>query len=281
MLLSLFGHMLSFAGGVLEYPTLPANAVRFKFVNGINPSSATYIGTWLQKSEEPNIWDCFPDSNSWSYRFNHLDEVYGIHGNIEIIGMNMSGVTDATGAFHQNPTLVSVSGITRLDPSLSSMYQMFSRCPGLVRVEPFYSDLIGVNCAEMFAECVSLVAVPSIGVCPYKTSRMFYGCSSLVNMPNMWMNLVSDASYMYFGCTSLASIDSSYPGNYSEYLSISNADRMFYNCVNVASGIIDLYNVWTGSPHLGNPSHLSTFYNCGINSVTGSAELAQIPADWK
>ena len=28
-------------------------------------------------------------------------------------------------------------------------------------------------------------------------------------------------------------------------------------------------------------NHKSTFYNCGRDTVTGAAELAQIPSDWK
>lgn len=267
--------MLSFAGGVLEYPTLPANAVRFKFLSGVNPSVATYLGTWLQKSAEPNVWDCFPRSNSWEYLFNNLDSSgTGIHGNFEILGMNMSGVTDATGAFVSNPYLVSVSGIIGLNSS-PRLVQMFSRCTNLTRVAAFHSDYVGMDCSQMFEDCPSLVTVPSIVGSPSKTHRMFYGCSSLVNMPKMYMGLVNDASYMYYGCSSLEAIDSHNPG---DYLAISNADSMFYNCVNVASGITALYNVLSYPPAA---YHARTFYNCGINSVTGSAELAQIPADWK
>lgn len=277
MLLSMFGHMLSFAGGVLEYPTLPANAVRFQFVSGVNPSSATYLGTWLQKSAVPNVWDCFPRSNSWEFRFNRMHDGTGIGGNFEILGMNMSGVTDATGAFYDNPYLVSVSGIIGLNSS-PRLVQMFSRCTNLARVAAFHSDIYGMDLSQMFENCPSLVAVPSIGGEPSKTYRMFSGCASLVNMPKMSMIHVNDASYMFYGCTSLESIDSDIPGDYREYSAISDATAMFYNCVNVASGILDLYNVLSVPPAA---YHLGTFYNCGINSATGSQELLEIPASWK
>lgn len=278
MLLSLFGHMLSFAGGLLEYPTLPANSVRFKFVSGVDPTSAAYLGTWLQKSAVPNVWDCFPRSNSWRFLFNRLDSAgTGIYGNFEILGMNMSGVTDATGAFYENPYLVSVSGIIGLNSS-PSLVQMFSRCTNLARVDPFYSDIIGMDCSQLFEHCPALANVPIIGISPSKTHRMFDGCTSLVNMPKMYMGHVQDASYMFYGCTSLESIDSYSPDDYSEYMAISNADAMFYNCVNVASGITDLYNVLSLPPAA---YHSGTFYNCGINSATGSQELAQIPSSWK
>lgn len=266
----------AYMGDSLVFPALPSNTIRFKFESGVDPSYMSWIGTWVRKSAIPNVWDCHPISNSWQYLFSSLGN---INGDIEIVAMNMHGVTDARGAFQGLGNLVKVSGITGMGSSLSSVVQMFGNCTNLVRVDPFYGDYIG-DCSQMFENCTSLAVAPRFGITPTKTYNMFSGCSSLVNMPKMWMNSVGDASHMYYGCSSLTSIDG-YDGNYSMYLSISNANYMFSGCVNVASGILDLYNVWTGSPPLGNPSHTDTFHNCGINSVSGSAELAQIPADWK
>mgnify|MGYP002523813252 CR=1 FL=1 len=265
----------AYMGDSLVFPALQSNTIRFKFESGVDPSSATWLGAWVRKSAIPNIWDCHPNSSSWQYKFSGMS--YPIYGDYEIVSMNMHGVTDATGAFSNNPGLVKVSGVTGVD-NVQSLVGMFSECSNLARVEHLFSDNV-IDCTRMFRNCTSLVAAKT-WLSPSKTQQMFYGCSSLVNMPDMYMGLVNDASSMYYGCSSLASIES-HSGNFSDYLAIGNADYMFYNCVNVASGIIDLYNVWTGSPPLGNPSHASTFYNCGINSASGSQELAQIPASWK
>jgi hypothetical protein len=55
---------------------------------------------------------------------------------------------------------------------------------------------------------------------------------------------------------------------------------MFGECVNVQSGALALYQ--QASTQTNPPSnHGGTFYNCGSNTTTGAAELAQIPSDWK
>ena len=57
-----------------------------------------------------------------------------------------------------------------------------------------------------------------------------------------------------------------------------NGQRIFLN--NAGSRALALYqqaSTQSNPP----PSHSSTFYKCGIDTVTGAAELAQIHADWK
>ena len=55
-------------------------------------------------------------------------------------------------------------------------------------------------------------------------------------------------------------------------------DLMFKGCRNVESGILAMYN------HLSSISTITThsdcFKDCGVDTVTGAAELEQIPADW-
>jgi len=55
---------------------------------------------------------------------------------------------------------------------------------------------------------------------------------------------------------------------------------MFYNCYKVESGALALYQ--QASTQATPPSsHSGTFSNCGRDTVTGAAELAQIPSNWK
>lgn len=61
---------------------------------------------------------------------------------------------------------------------------------------------------------------------------------------------------------------------------ITDMRLMFYNCTNVQSGALALYQ--QASTQTNPPSkHNGTFSNCGSNTTTGAAELAQIPSDWK
>jgi len=55
---------------------------------------------------------------------------------------------------------------------------------------------------------------------------------------------------------------------------------MFVRCYAVESGALALYqqaSTQTNPPS----SHSNTFRDCGSNTTTGAAELAQIPSDWK
>lgn len=75
---------------------------------------------------------------------------------------------------------------------------------------------------------------------------------------------------MFSHCTSLLDIPQ------FENRGVNNCQNMFDECVNVESGILGCYNSLL--PVI---SHYQCFMNCGINTLTGAAELAQIPADWK
>lgn len=61
--------------------------------------------------------------------------------------------------------------------------------------------------------------------------------------------------------------------------SATDMSEAFLHCINVESGALALY---TQASSQANPpaSHSRTFENCGSNTVTGAAELAQIPASW-
>lgn len=86
-------------------------------------------------------------------------------------------------------------------------------------------------------------------------------------------NLV-DAESMFRNCTELTSIP------LYDTSKVSNMNSMFSNCYRVQSGALALYQ--QASSQTKPPSdHTQTFYNCGSNTQTGSAELAQIPSDWK
>jgi hypothetical protein len=57
-------------------------------------------------------------------------------------------------------------------------------------------------------------------------------------------------------------------------------EYMFAGCSNVQSGALALYQ--QASSQATPPStHIATFRGCGSNTVTGAAELAQIPSNWK
>lgn len=84
---------------------------------------------------------------------------------------------------------------------------------------------------------------------------------------------VTDARYMFGYCVRLTSVPSFNPSS-----SLTNVNYMFRNCLAVESGALAMYNKLSA---LNISSHTYTFYRCGRDTVTGAAELAQIPSDWK
>lgn len=95
------------------------------------------------------------------------------------------------------------------------------------------------------------------------TSVALFDTSSVTDMYNMFNDVQS--------LTSIPLFDTS---------SVTNMSHMFVNCTNIQSGALALYQQASSQA---NPptNHERAFYNCGSNTTTGAAELAQIPSDWK
>ena len=103
---------------------------------------------------------------------------------------------------------------------------------------------------------------------------MFNTCDKLSSVPLYDTNKVSGMTDMFNYCSSLTSIPLFDTSN------VTQMDWAFNGCTNVQSGALALYQQASSQS---NPprNHLYTFSNCGTNTQTGSAELAQIPDSWK
>jgi len=103
---------------------------------------------------------------------------------------------------------------------------------------------------------------------------MFLGCTSLTSVPLFDTSSVTSMNSMFSNSTSLTTVP------LFDTSSVTNMQSMFNGCINVESGALALYQ--QASTQANPPSnHTSTFKDCGSNTVTGAAELAQIPSDWK
>lgn len=222
-------------------PALPAYTLRLRFTDGYTPTSP--FGTLTRVSSSPNVWD-------WT--FNTADWGLGAWQNnvnlLEVIDGNTSGVTN--------------------------MSSMFYGCTALTAVSLF--DTSGVtNMSYMFYQCTALTTVPLFDTSNVTTmSRMFYGCSSLTSVPLFNTSKVTGMLYVFRDCTALTSVPLF---NTSK---VTNMNYMFQNCTNVVSGALALYRQ-ASSQTKPPKNHTQTFRNCGSNTTTGAAELAQIPSGWK
>lgn len=103
----------------------------------------------------------------------------------------------------------------------------------------------------------------------------FYNCGLLVALPtNVYFGDGTNFPDFAKGCSLITSIP-----NYDLH-SATNVYYAFDSCINVESGALAMYNQLAA---LGAQitSHFATFRGCGSQTVTGQAELAQIPADWQ
>lgn len=134
--------------------------------------------------------------------------------------------------------------------NVEDMTGLFGGCSALTTV-PLFDTSDSTNFNGMFSNCKALTSVPLFDTYNANTiGNMFYNCSALKYIP-------------LFDTTNVVNIGAA-----------------FYNCTNVEGGALALYQQASTQA---NPTryHSQTFYNCGVNTVQGAAELAQIPSDWK
>lgn len=126
--------------------------------------------------------------------------------------------------------------------------------------------------AKYTANIVEVLGINTHGITDFR--GVFNNCSNLITLPtNVYFGDGTEFSSFAYGCTSITTIP-----NYDLH-SATNAFHMFNGCTNVESGVLTMYNQLSA---LGTQitSHVDTFKNCGSNTTTGAAELAQIPASW-
>jgi hypothetical protein len=78
---------------------------------------------------------------------------------------------------------------------------------------------------------------------------------------------------MFMNCTGLTYIAPLHCTN------VQNVGGMFQGCTEVTEGAYDQY-VWFNTYGININNHSGTFTDCGSNTQTGTAELAQIPVGW-
>lgn len=141
---------------------------------------------------------------------------------------------------------------------------------------------------------------PNVWDLTYENSdwtKLLYGNSNLIEVISANTTGVTTIKQMFTGCTALTTIslfDTSEVTNMrSAFNSCSNLTAIplfdtskvtelfgtFSYCYNVQTGALALYQQLSAqaTPYT---SHYHTFYQCGRDTVTGAAELAQIPSDW-
>lgn len=177
-----------------------------------------------------------------------------------------------------NATVTAVQGQTDVYDICTANSARPNDWSGLLYSEDII-EVLGANATgvtimrETFSSCSSLTSVALFDTSTVLTMNYtFESCSSLTSVPLFDTSNVLYMNYMFSYCESLTSVPLFDTSN------VIDMESMFEECTNVQSGALALYQ--QASTQANVPSHDYTFYNCGSNTVTGAAELAQIPDDW-
>lgn len=203
---------------------------------------------------------------SWYQLFQYQNNL------LEVIAANATGVTHTNHMFSGCASLTSVAGFDT--SSVTRADGMFSACRALTSVGAF--DFSSVTNADyIFSTCESLTNIPVLNFVSCITmAQAFRGCSLLTSVSLLNTGNVTNFYQAFQNCIALIAVP---------LLNTSKAGQvtsMFDGCTNVESGALALYNQMS-SQTTPPTQHSYAFYNCGSNTVTGAAELAQIPSGWK
>lgn len=268
-LLSFGGKTLTVGGNALSISSdpynplyLPPYTMRFRFgqsdfnPNNIIKKSWPNNATWTQVSESPNIWDFTYSNPVWNgvgmpggydsifYSLTESTHLYTVQG------ANTSGVTSMKCLFEYG-WLYSITNVFDTS-SVTNTQQMFGGLGYYNGVLPLFDFSNSENISGMFQHS-TFEYIPD------------YDFSSARGM----------ISYLCDYCPNLKQVpDFTFSVN-----NLDNASYAFRQCTAVESGALSMYNKLSASSTI--LYHDYTFGGCGADTVSGAAELAEIPSGWK
>ena len=158
---------------------------------------------------------------------------------------------------------------------------MFRDCVNLETITDtdVFSGFVTMGTNEMFLNCKKLVSPLNVRSGDFYAISMFENCESMTSVPARALsNFRTSKSVrkMFKNCKSLTT----FPDVYWPSINIEVEDlrETFAGCINISSGILDAYNKFSTKSYTN--GYTDCFKDCGSNTVTGSAELAQIPESW-
>ena len=250
---------------------LPPNTVRVRTRDGLVPyksgteTSSTYETATLVEGTS-DVYDVYKSGTDFYNLFFNSNNV------VEVLGANTTGITNMNSMFSYCTSLTTVALFDT--SSVTDMYFMFHYCLELTSVPLFNTSSVTIM-SYMFNNCDSLTTVTLFDTSSVTDMEcMFNNCSVLKTVPLFNTSNVENMYEMFRGCSSLTSVP------LFNTSSVMFMDSMFLNCTKVQSGALALYQ--QASTQANPPSsHTEAFKNCGSDTTTGAAELAQIPDDWK
>ena len=273
--------------GSRPLPPTPAGTrwIRVQYLDGYSPTITKY-DRMVQVS--PNVWDVYYDNANWTTMFLRQQKL------VKVLAADTTGVTNMSNMFSGCDLLNEVIPANLITSSVTDTTSMFMNCHFLRSVPAFdlsnaanctwmfaYSglrtcptfDLSSTrNTSNMFLEC-PLNPIPAFDLSEvYYCGHMFKGNQSATSIPDFDLSNSSEIMYMFAGCNRVTELPNI---TYSSYL---NCEATYAQMWLVETGITREYQKLADGRADG---YLGCFFQCGMMTDTGSAELAQIPNDWK
>lgn len=268
---------------------LPAYTIRLRFTSGTTPTFSK--GTATQVSSSPNVWDLTYQNPDWTSLVSWQSNL------VEVLGANSTGVTDMNNLFHECRNLTDVV----LFDTSSALNVSYMFCNTAVSTVPIYDTSNATSMIQMLSNCPNLTTPPTLDTSRATTIRGLFALSSITSVPSLNLSSVTGdgLASLFYKCTALTSIPyiaipygvteiwdicsgctslQQLP-NFSYPSSLTNVNYAFNGCVNAKYNIVSTYNNLVNISSI--TSHTRCFQNCGSNTTSGAAELAQIPSDWK
>lgn len=268
---------------------LPPYTIRLRFTNGTTPTFKK--GTATQVSSSPNVWDLTYENPDWQNLVMQQSNL------VEVLGANSTGVTNMFNLFYECRNLADVA----LFDTSSAVNLGYMFCYAAVSTVPVYDTSNATEMVQMLSNCPNLTTPPALDTSKATSIRGLFAVSAITSVPPLNLSSVTGDGLadLFYKCTALSTIPAiTIPSgittindiccgctslrqlpNFSYSRTITNVDRAFSGCVNATSNIVSTYN---NLVNLGSvTSHSYCFYNCGSNTTSGAAELAQIPSGWK
>lgn len=238
---------------------------------GLKSSNAEGMFSGKTKISAPSFTDCTLNNPKTLFGSTSSSSAANTQYPVTVTMSNVALTGDAAYMFSGCAALTAIPGFDA--SGLTSLQYAFRKCTSLTSVPQLNTSSV-TDFGGTFQGCTALTTVQSIDTSSATTiASMFIGCTSLQTVPLFNTANVTRMSSTFSGCSVLAAIPLFNTAN------VTDMYQTFLNCYNVESGALALYQ--QASTQETPPSnHDGAFTKCGKDTVTGAAELAQIPADW-
>lgn len=213
------------------------------------------------------------------------NDTYDVYGNLsnpfnhmlsdcinvtEIVSADSSGVEDFSYMCYvcRNLTKVNLFDTS----SATSVAGMFALCTSLPTV-PLFDTSNVTDFGSMFWEAQSVTGVPLFDTSKGVDMSRFLYMTAITECPLFDTSKATSLDSFIGDCWNLVSIPD------LDVSSCLDADWICVADAAVTGGALNLYNKLAALDPV--PTHDRAFSNCGKDTVTGAAELAQIPDSWK